>query len=104
MAVPPTLGVVTQRLRMDPPSPTHELRHGHPPRKGIGSRMKYFAVHLDLGSLRFVASKNPDRIKGLEIDLLIPCQDVRDIEVDRLHPQIRRHEPDDETAVSGLRQ
>jgi hypothetical protein len=33
--------------------------------------MKYFSVHLNLGSIRFVAAEDPDGVEGLQMNLLI---------------------------------
>ena len=33
--------------------------------------MKYFSVHLNLGSIRFVAAEHTDRVEGLQMDLFI---------------------------------
>src|SRR5690348_12980414 len=70
------IGLIKQRTAIEPASHAHELRHGHTPRQWVRSRVKYFAVHLDLGSIRFVTPKNADRIEGLKMDRFIPCQNI----------------------------
>src|SRR3979490_1828907 len=94
------IGIVKQRTTIESARHSHQLRHGHTPRKRVRPGMKYFSVHVNLGSIRFVASKDTNCVEGLEMDLIISSQCIRDVEVDRFSPKIGRHEPNNHTAIS----